>query len=91
MTPFILLSAKLPHSSNYRHIPAPLCGRTCVFALSIPKDSMAKFIGTAGDFMKEKALNRRVNAIVRFPCSVQRTGWVARDNFEVDYSGWGGS
>lgn len=37
-----------------------------VFALSIPKDSMAKFIGTAGDFMKEKAFKHRVDAIAAF-------------------------
>ena len=34
---------------------------------------MAKFIGTAGDFMKEKALNRKLNAIVALFMSITLT------------------
>lgn len=42
---------------------------------------MAKFIGTAGDFMKEKALNRRLNAILAlfmvFAAGVFILGWIS--------------
>lgn len=42
---------------------------------------MAEFIGTAGDFMKEKALNRRLNAILAFfmvfAAGVFILGWIS--------------
>lgn len=42
---------------------------------------MAKFIGTAGDFMKEKALNRRLNVILAFfmvfAAGVFILGWIS--------------
>ena len=42
---------------------------------------MAHFIGTAGDFQKEKAINRRVNAIMAFfivfTVAIFVLGWVS--------------